>query len=137
MKAGVSKVVLGLTAALTLSVGVSASDLSNDAIQKRIAPVGNVYLAGAEAPQVAAAPTGPRSGQDVYQGSCFGCHGTGAAGAPIKGNAEAWAPRIAQGLDVLLSHATNGFNAMPPKGTCMDCSDDELKAAIEFMTAGL
>jgi len=137
MKASVSKVVLGLGVALTLSLGVNASDLSNEAIKKRIAPVGNVYLAGAEAPKVAAEPTGPRSGQTVYQASCFGCHGTGAAGAPLKGNADAWAPRLAQGMDVLFDHAVNGFNAMPPKGTCMDCSDDELKAAIEFMTAGL
>jgi len=136
MRAIVSKVVLGLGAALTLSLGVSAADLSNDAIKKRIAPVGNVYLAGAAAP-VVEAPKGPRTGQSVYQASCFGCHGTGAAGAPIKGNADAWAPRLAQGFDVLFEHATNGFNAMPPKGTCMDCSDDELKAAIEFMTAGL
>lgn len=136
MRAGVSKVVLGLGAALTLSLGVSAADLSNDAIKKRIAPVGNVYLAGAAAP-VVEAPKGPRSGEAVYQASCFGCHGTGAAGAPKKDDAAAWEARIAQGADVLFDHALNGFNAMPPKGTCMDCSDDELKAAIEFMTAGL
>jgi len=137
MKARVSKVVLGLGVALTLSLSVSASDLSNDAIKKRIAPIGSVYLAGEEAPVAEVVPAGPRSGESVYQASCFGCHGTGAAGAPLKGNADAWAPRLAQGADVLFDHAKNGFNAMPPKGTCMDCSDDELKAAIEFMTAGL
>lgn len=136
MRAGLSKVVLGLSAALTLSLSVSAADVSDDAIKKRIAPIGNVYLAGAAAP-VVEAPKGPRSGQDVYQVSCFGCHGTGAAGAPKKGDAAAWQPRLAQGADVLFNHALKGFNAMPPKGTCMDCSDEELKAAIEFMTAGL
>lgn len=136
MKASLSKVVLGLGVALTLSLSVNASDLSDDAIKKRIAPVGGVYLAGAE-PVVAAVPTGPRSGESVYQASCFGCHGTGAAGAPKKGDAAAWGPRIAQGKATLLKHALSGLNAMPPKGLCMDCSDDELKAAIEFMTAGL
>ena len=134
MKSAVSKIVLGL--AVAMAFGASASDLSNDAIKKRIAPVGNVYLAGAV---VAApvAPTGPRSGADVYQTTCFACHGTGAAGAPIKGDASAWAPRLAQGMDVLLEHAINGFNAMPAKGTCMNCSDDELKATIEFMVKGI
>ncbi|MDP2560988.1 cytochrome c5 family protein [Psychrobium sp. 1_MG-2023] len=136
MKAGVSKLVLGVTAALTLSVGVSASDLSEDAIKKRIAPIGNVYLAGAE-PAKPEVPAGPRSGKDVYQTTCFGCHGTGAAGAPKKGDADAWAPRLAQGEAKLFAHAWDGFNAMPPKGTCMNCSKEELQAAIDFMVEGL
>ncbi len=54
-------------------------------------------------------------------------------GAPKKGDAAAWEARVAQGMDVLLDHAIKGFNAMPPKGTCMACSDDEIKAAIDFM----
>jgi cytochrome c5 len=49
------------------------------------------------------------------------------------GDAAAWAPRIAQGMDTLLTHATNGLNAMPPKGLCMECSADDLKAVIEYM----
>ena len=124
---------LALVAALAVSVSVSASEQTNDDILKRIKPVGSVYLAGAVV-AVVATPTGPRSGEDVYQASCCGCHGTGAAGAPKLGDAAAWGPRKAQGIDVLFQHALNGFNAMPPKGTCMSCSDDELKAAIEHMT---
>ena len=104
----------------------------NSEVENRIKPVGQVYLAGA-APVVAAAPTGPKSGADVYQASCFACHGTGAMGAPKKGDAAAWAPRTAKGMDVLLEHAIKGFNAMPPKGTCMACSDEEIQAAIDFM----
>ena len=69
----------------------------------------------------------------MYQGACFACHGTGALGAPKS--PDDWAPRIAKGKDTLLEHALNGFNAMPPKGTCMDCSDDEISAAIDFMTS--
>ena len=49
------------------------------------------------------------------------------------GDAAAWAPRIAQGIDTLLANATNGKNAMPPKGLCMECSEAELKGAIEYM----
>ena len=68
----------------------------------------------------------------MYQASCFACHGTGAAGSPILGDKAAWAPRIAQGEEVLLDHALNGFNAMPPRGAST-FSDDEIKAIIAYM----
>jgi len=74
-------------------------------------------------------------GQKIYQTSCQACHATGAAGAPKLGDKEAWAPRIATGMDALLTSATNGKNAMPPKGACMSCSEDDLKAAIEYMVS--
>lgn len=72
---------------------------------------------------------------DRYNKTCAVCHGSGAAGAPKMGNAEQWAPRLEKGLDTLVEHAKNGFNAMPPKGMCFDCSDDEFKALIEYMSA--
>ncbi len=46
---------------------------------------------------------------------------------------EAWAPRIAKGNDALLSSVLNGLNVMPPKGGCMSCSEDELRAAVQYM----
>jgi cytochrome c5 len=49
------------------------------------------------------------------------------------GDAAAWAPRIAAGMDSLLANATNGLKAMPPKGLCMTCSTEELQGAIEYM----
>ncbi len=123
----------------TISVA-QATNMSEEAIAERIKPVGSVYLDG-ELPDVAAAaseePTGPRDGETVYNTKCMACHGTGAAGAPLKGNAEQWAARIAQGQAKMLEHALVGFNAMPPKGTCMDCSDDEIQAAIDFMIQGI
>jgi cytochrome c5 len=72
----------------------------------------------------------------VYQGACFACHGTGALDAPKKGDA-AWKPRLAQGMDILKKHAIEGIRSMPPRGTCGDCSDDEIEAAIKFMTEGV
>jgi cytochrome c5 len=51
------------------------------------------------------------------------------------GNADAWAPRIEKGMDTLISHAINGFNAMPAKGGCGSCSDEEIQAAVEHMVA--
>ncbi|MDW1956340.1 cytochrome c5 family protein, partial [Vibrio sp. Vb0562] len=114
------------------------SDISQteyDAIAERIQPVGDVYLAGSE--PVKEEPTGPRDGATVYGTFCIACHASGVNGAPKTGNADDWAPRIAQGKDTLVKHALEGFNAMPAKGTCMDCSDDEIIAAIDHMIEGL
>ena len=72
-------------------------------------------------------------GQNIYQKSCQACHASGAAGAPKLGDKDAWAPRIAKGNDAMLSSVKNGLKAMPPKGTCMSCSEDELRAAMEYM----
>ena len=110
-------------------------DMSEEAIKKRIQPVGSVHVAGAQA-QTAAA-SGPRSGADIYKASCSACHGPGVLGAPKVGDAAAWGPRLEQGFDTVLQHAINGFNAMPPRGTCASCSDDDIKAAIEHMIEGI
>ena len=73
---------------------------------------------------------------DRYAKTCALCHGSGAAGAPKAGDAEQWAPRLKQGIDTLISHAKNGFKAMPPKGMCFDCSDDDFRALITYMSTG-
>ena len=74
-----------------------------------------------------------RSGEAVCQGTCVACHGSGAADAPKLGDKAAWAPRIAQGTDVLIEHALHGFKAMPAKGACGNCSDAEIKAAVDYV----
>ncbi|GGW66801.1 c-type cytochrome [Alishewanella tabrizica] len=128
---------LTLTVALlltTISVNANA-EKDAEAIAKRIAPVGQVYLAGA-APVAAAAASGPRSGEQVYQQACFACHGTGALDAPKPQSAE-WKPRLEQGFDLLLQHSIDGIRNMPARGTCTTCSDDEIAAAIRFMTDGV
>ncbi len=116
-----------------------AADMSEAAVAERIAPVGQLNTGApiapvvAQAPAAAAAPAAARSGQEVYKSACFACHDTGAAGAPKFGDKAAWAPRISQGIDTLVSHAINGIRAMPPRGTCGNCSDDELKKTVEYM----
>ena len=72
-------------------------------------------------------------GKSIYDTKCMACHNTGVAGAPKLGDKEAWAPRIATGMDTMLTNATNGIRAMPPMGTCMDCTEDQMKAAIQYM----
>ena len=69
----------------------------------------------------------------IYDNKCMACHATGVAGAPKLGDKAAWAPRIAAGMDALMANATNGKNAMPPKGTCMECTDEQLKSVVEYM----
>ena len=75
----------------------------------------------------------PMTAEQIYQTNCLACHQTGAAGAPKTGDAAAWAPRIAQGMDSMVSNAINGLNAMPPKGLCMACSDDDLRGVVEYI----
>ena len=102
-------------------------------IEENIKPVGQVNVGEVPAAGGAQAAAEPRSGSAVYNASCAACHGTGAAGAPKVGDKAAWSARAEKGLDGLLKTAVSGLNAMPPKGTCGDCSDEELKAAIAFM----
>ncbi|MBI2379589.1 MAG: cytochrome c5 family protein [Gammaproteobacteria bacterium] len=77
----------------------------------------------------------PKSGQQVYDSTCAMCHSSGAAGAPKFGDKAAWQARAAKGADVLKANALKGINVMPPKGTCMSCTDDEVKAAVDYMVS--
>lgn len=93
--------------------------------------------AGEEQAGMTMAPTDSGKGKQVYDSVCFACHAMGVAGAPKFGDKAAWAPRIAQGMDILVSHATNGFQGksgvMPPKGGRPDLSDADITAAITYM----
>jgi len=102
-------------------------------VAERIAPDGQVAMAGQAA--VAAAPVaeGGRAGDAIYNSSCVACHSSGVAGAPKLGDAVAWAGRIAQGIEAVYANAIKGIRGMPPRGTCMDCSDDEIKATIDYI----
>jgi len=129
-------------AAVLLGFGLTAGAVTasvEDEIRARIAPVGEVCVQGEDcgsaAAPVASASAGPRSGNEVYDSACMACHNTGAAGAPKLGDAGAWSGRVEKGLDTLVSHAINGFNAMPAKGGCGSCSDADIEAAVEYMVS--
>ena len=82
----------------------------------------------------AAAPASSGAdGKTVYEASCQACHGGAVPGVPHVGKKEDWAPRIKQGKDTLHKHALEGFNAMPAKGGNSGLSDDEVKAAVDYM----
>lgn len=120
---------------LGLCVGASAAPPgTSDEIRDRIAPVGKLCRAGDECGSAtAAAPSGPRDGKAVYDGFCFVCHATGVGGAPIYADSAAWTPRIDKGMDALWETMQNGLGAMPAKGTCINCSDEELRASLDYM----
>ncbi|WP_081847962.1 cytochrome c5 family protein [Microbulbifer sp. HZ11] len=71
---------------------------------------------------------------ETYQQTCGGCHEKGLVGAPVTGDAEAWKPRLAKGMDTMVKHARDGFNAMPPAGLCFHCSDEDYAALIIYMS---
>jgi cytochrome c5 len=70
---------------------------------------------------------------DKYAKSCQVCHANGAANAPKTGDAVAWEPRMAKGMEALVQSVKSGLNAMPPKGMCFDCTDEDYAAMIEYM----
>ena len=90
--------------------------------------------AAVPAPAAAAAEMSPDA---VYNNACAACHTAGIAGAPVLGDTEAWAPRIATGMDTLATHAIEGFQGkagyMPAKGGRSDLSDDQVRAAVQYM----
>lgn len=69
----------------------------------------------------------------TYMKTCFACHNSGAAGAPKVGVASDWAPRLEKGFEEVYLNALNGFNAMPAKGICFTCTDDDLRAVVQYM----
>lgn len=90
------------------------------------------------APVAAPAPVAENTlGKTVFGNTCAMCHASGAAGAPKPGDQADWDPRIAQGNDVLYKHAIEGFTGakgvMPARGGAASLSDEQVKAAVDFM----
>jgi len=152
--------VIGVLAIIALLIFVGSMKLSDvtqgiytantaeyqEAVRDRIKPMGQVLMPGEELtagePQVAEAPTPEpvatvMSGPQVYNEACLMCHGSGIGGAPMISDAAAWEARNAQGKDVLYQHAIEGFAGnsgyMPPKGARMDLSDDDVRAAVDYI----
>lgn len=109
----------------------SSAPADADEAELRIQPVARVEMQKAD---VVKTDGKPRSGEAIYASVCKACHEAGVAGAPKTGDKAAWAPRIATGMAAMLKSAANGKGAMPARGGAPDLSDDELKAAVTFLT---
>jgi cytochrome c5 len=142
MRVKSSKLIMGCLATLGLTSGMALAqeDPNREAIAERLAPVGELCLEGEECGTVAAAPasnggqaSGGIDGADIYDNVCMACHETGAAGAPVRGDEDAWAGRLDKGWDELLANAINGIGAMPAKGGNPNLSDEEVAAATAHL----
>ena len=142
-------VIVLLTQFVTGGISVSKNDpaMSDEAVAKRLKPVGELVLAGspqaaagaasaATATTAAVAPaTGANKAKSIYDASCAACHGSGVAGAPKLGDKLAWAPRIKAGNATLYNSALKGKNAMPAKGGNTSLADADVKAVVDYMVS--
>jgi cytochrome c5 len=121
-------VLISIIASLaTHSVDPSAKVASDEAIAKRLKPVGQVVIAeGSDTP-------GQRTGKQVVEAVCSACHATGALNAPKMGDTAAWAALIKEGHQHLTENAIKGIRQMPPKGGNPQLTDDEVARAVAFM----
>lgn len=133
----IKKILIAPAAVLALWA-VTAQATTDEAIAERLKPVGEVCVMGEECKGVGAvavaAGGAARTADDIIAKHCGACHTPGILGAPKIGDTAAWTARASNGVDGLLANAIAGLNSMPPKGTCADCSDDELRGAIQKMS---
>ena len=146
----VALVLMALGAHIYASHPPEQSPKAAQAVSERVAPVGAVYAgdtgraamaAAQEAAKAAAAAQvaygGTTDGKTIFGNLCHACHETGVGGAPKISDKAAWAPRVAEGLDTLIQHATDGFTGksgvMPPKGGNPALTADQIKATVQWM----
>ncbi len=98
----------------------------------RMLAFGALAFAGAAVANLSTSTEAARSGADIYRDFCAVCHSGGWQGAPIANDAYEWAERTSDN-ETMFNNVKQGLNGMPPMGTCMDCSDAELKSAIAEM----
>lgn len=122
------KLLLATTAALALLTACG---------QKESTPAPETTAAAPAAAPAPAPAADNALGKSVYGKTCALCHAAGVAGAPKPGDKEDWAPRIAQGKETLYKHSIEGYTGskgqMPARGGNSSLSDDEVKAATDFM----
>lgn len=120
-----------------------ADPLHVAAVERNIAPVANVAIAGKDnsALMAMAEPKSdvpvadvPKTGDAAYKQVCSGCHALGINGAPKIGDHAAWGPRIAQGKDTLYTHAIGGKGNMPARGGTT-WPDPTIRLAVDYMVS--
>ncbi|MEA3107598.1 MAG: hypothetical protein QOI88_2203 [Gammaproteobacteria bacterium] len=111
-------------------------------VQQNIAPFAHEAIAGQDnsalaalsAPKADAAADVPTTGEQAFTKVCSACHGTGINGAPKVGDHAAWGPRLAQGKEVLYTHAIGGIRGMPPRGGST-WPDATIHMAVDYMVS--
>ncbi len=139
--------IIGLTILIAILSNVFAtyslhpSEQYREEIQKRESqrtePVANINLASnptiKQVVPIAITTSSTLSGEEVYKTVCMSCHTSGVAGAPVIGKNNEWEQRIAKGTKLLYLNAINGIGVMPAKGGATNLSDDNIKAAVDYI----
>jgi cytochrome c5 len=77
------------------------------------------------------------SGQAVFETSCANCHTGGFGGfftgAPDIDDKDDWESLTPKGVDGLTATTIAGIGKMEPRGACANCSDADIRAAVEYM----
>ncbi len=98
-------------------------------------PAATLPTDGADAAPAAGGKGDLAMGEKIYSANCVACHATGVAGAPKIGDKAAWEPHLAKGIETLHTNSIKGINAMPPKGGNLSLTDEETKAAVDYMVS--
>jgi len=132
----VKKIGILLLSLCALPMMVAAGTVETE-IAERIKKSGSICLQGEDCASnsgamVMASDSG--GAESNYDKTCATCHAVGIAGAPKLGDKDAWSPRLAKGMDVLYQSGINGLPpAMPARGMCFTCSDDDIIAIVDYM----
>ena len=98
-----------------------------------------VSAPAAAATSNAAPAPGLATGEKVYKSTCSICHKSGLRGAPRMGSKQDWESRLAQDKEILYDRAINGYRGkkgnMPSRGSNVRLSENEVKAAVDYMIA--
>ncbi len=135
IESGTSKKESTDVAEITAPVGQVAIDEASPVAETKAEEVVEEMVAEAPASNEASG----NAGEKIYKGLCVNCHGIAAMAAmiPQTGDAAEWGPRIEKGIDTLYSNAINGFTGnkgmMPARGSNPSLTDDEVKAAVDYM----
>nr|WP_225739153.1 c-type cytochrome [Psychrobacter sp. FME13] len=71
----------------------------------------------------------------TYDNSCAACHDSGALNAIKKGDSAKWQQLIEQkSMPTLINSVKGGMIQMPAGGLCDNCSDDDYRKLIEYMS---
>ena len=114
----------------------SAVDAAASSVQEaasKVADTAEKVAPEAKPAEKTEAPAAKVDGKAVYEATCKACHSGTIPGTPGVGKKDEWEPRIKQGQETLHKHAIEGFKGMPAKGGNEGLSDDEVKAAVDFM----
>ena len=135
----IAMIFIGFKALNSTSGDSSNSEtMVENSVLERIKPVGEVRIdTSTKVASAEIVETAVRSGEEIYNSKCAGCHTSGVMGSPKFASLEDWAPRIGLGLEKLTLSAIAGKGGMPAKGTCMDCSDNDIKITVQYMLDSL